>query len=665
MKFTVQTTGGAALSTSPAFAWNNYTTELMRIANNGNVGIGTTSPIQALDLGSGALRTGGLAISGTPVPLTSPFTVNGQTPSAFLFLDSTYSVLRFGTQSGGPTALIFDVAGGSGGDAITLSNTYLGPGYLHDNFISLGNSTTRYNSLWVGTGVSSFAGNVGIGTTSPNVARFGNSTVVTVLGSSAAGSKGVIELSTAQADANNLATGVLDYVFPAAASGYRELAQISAVTDGTTATQRGGDLVFATQTNGTAGASERMRITGSGNVGIGTTTPADLLEIHAGIARLSSTSDGNNGLIRFYDQTGAQRLQIGPSSPDSTAFFWAPSGTSFKFQPGGVESVRFTNTGNVGIGTTSPAAMLSIGTTSQFQVSSNGAISGTSLVLGGATLGTGALATLGTGGGQFTFDTSGAFNFGSGNLVSDPYGNVYTYESFRVSASSANPYMEIYDTFLYRDASQIFAQRNSTNAQNFRIYNTYTDASNYERGVFDWQTTPNVFRIGTEASGTGTLRNIALVGGNVGIGSTIPVSSLDLSQKNDALALPGGSNAQRPTGVSLVNGEIRYNTAGTGQIEAYYNGAWNSLVTSATAGTSTPAAGSTGQVQFNSGGDLAASSNFFWDNTNGRVGIGITSPAQNLVVQQNTSGGTTALTVANDSGGSGASAVLNLSTYRG
>ena len=102
------------------------------------------------------------------------------------------------------------------------------------------------------------------------------------------------------------------------------------------------------------------------------------------------------------------------------------------------------------------------------------------------------------------------------------------------------------------------------------------------------------------------------------------------SQNPDAFALPGGSNAQRPTGGALVNGEIRYNTAGTGQIEAYYNGAWNSLVTSATAGTSTPAAGSTGQVQFNSGGDLAASSNFYWDNTNGRLGIGSTSPTYPL-----------------------------------
>jgi hypothetical protein len=133
-----------------------------------------------------------------------------------------------------------------------------------------------------------------------------------------------------------------------------------------------------------------------------------------------------------------------------------------------------------------------------------------------------------------------------------------------------------------------------------------------------------------------------VAGGLMGIGSTLPVVSLDISQMTDALALPGGSNAQRPTGATLVNGEIRYNNTGTGQVEAYYNGAWNSLVTSATLGTSTPAAGSTGYVQFNSGGYLGASSNFYWDNTNARLGIGVgASPAyqiDNEKIDSSTSG---------------------------
>jgi hypothetical protein len=51
---------------------------------------------------------------------------------------------------------------------------------------------------------------------------------------------------------------------------------------------------------------------------------------------------------------------------------------------------------------------------------------------------------------------------------------------------------------------------NSTNAQTFNLYNTYTDASNYERGFMKWNS--NVLEIGTEAAGTGTARALALNG---------------------------------------------------------------------------------------------------------------------------------------------------------
>jgi hypothetical protein len=70
------------------------------------------------------------------------------------------------------------------------------------------------------------------------------------------------------------------------------------------------------------------------------------------------------------------------------------------------------------------------------------------------------------------------------------------------------------DIQLYRDASGVLAQRSSTTAQTFRVYNTFTDASNYERGVFDWGTSSNILTIGTQAAGTGTARNLKLVAGS-------------------------------------------------------------------------------------------------------------------------------------------------------
>jgi hypothetical protein len=59
--------------------------------------------------------------------------------------------------------------------------------------------------------------------------------------------------------------------------------------------------------------------------------------------------------------------------------------------------------------------------------------------------------------------------------------------------------------YLSTDAAGTLAQRNGTNAQTFRLYNTYTSATSYERAKLEWSS--NVFRIGTEkGSGGGTAR---------------------------------------------------------------------------------------------------------------------------------------------------------------
>lgn len=62
------------------------------------------------------------------------------------------------------------------------------------------------------------------------------------------------------------------------------------------------------------------------------------------------------------------------------------------------------------------------------------------------------------------------------------------------------------DVSIYRDAANVLALRASTAAMSFRVYNTYTDASNYERGKIAWAS--NVLTIGTEKLGTGTARGI-------------------------------------------------------------------------------------------------------------------------------------------------------------
>lgn len=65
---------------------------------------------------------------------------------------------------------------------------------------------------------------------------------------------------------------------------------------------------------------------------------------------------------------------------------------------------------------------------------------------------------------------------------------------------------------LYQTDANTVEQYNSTTPQALRIYNTRTDAGNYERGVVSWA--GNTFEVGAENSGTGVGRDTKLTAGN-------------------------------------------------------------------------------------------------------------------------------------------------------
>ena len=65
------------------------------------------------------------------------------------------------------------------------------------------------------------------------------------------------------------------------------------------------------------------------------------------------------------------------------------------------------------------------------------------------------------------------------------------------------------NTSLLLDASNQLAQRNGTNAQTYRVYNTYTSSTNFELAKIEWSS--NTLRIGTEkGSAGGTARDMEL-----------------------------------------------------------------------------------------------------------------------------------------------------------
>ena len=82
---------------------------------------------------------------------------------------------------------------------------------------------------------------------------------------------------------------------------------------------------------------------------------------------------------------------------------------------------------------------------------------------------------------------------------------------------------------LFSDADNQIDLRNGTSPNALKIFNTWTDASNFERGSIGWDS--NVFTIGTEAAGAGTDRGINFITGGTTRGGFNTAGKLQASSK--------------------------------------------------------------------------------------------------------------------------------------
>jgi hypothetical protein len=96
-------------------------------------------------------------------------------------------------------------------------------------------------------------------------------------------------------------------------------------------------------------------------------------------------------------------------------------------------------------------------------------------------------------------------NFSFSNAANPSTAYFYSQPQF-IQIAAANGTLQ---TELHSEADNTFAQRRTTNAQTFRVYNTFTSATNFERANIAWAS--NVLQIGTEkGSAGGTARALEL-----------------------------------------------------------------------------------------------------------------------------------------------------------
>jgi hypothetical protein len=317
----------------------------LAISSGGNVGIGTTSPVDLVSLGSvnasathASLNLSNTALSGA----SASGTYIGANPAS-----ASADFINY--QVGGATKFKVDKNGKVTGDGSGLTGIAAVPAGSNTQvqFNNSGAMGANANLVWDNT--NEF---LGIGTTSPNYDLH-------VVGS-----------------ANSTSA------FFQAPSGWNQIK----VTSSSVAFQGGvnssgvayvgseSNHPFTLNTNNT----ERMRVTSSGDVGIGTTAPARLLHVNGPMritpaALPSSPAAGDlafdstaSNALKFYNGSAWQTIGTGTGNGDflkngtvaMTGNFRL--GSQWLSNDGDNEGLRIDNSGNVGIGTTTPSQALDV-----------------------------------------------------------------------------------------------------------------------------------------------------------------------------------------------------------------------------------------------------------------------------------------------------------------
>ena len=234
-------------------------------------------------------------------------------------IDETNGLVKM--QSSGGNGMIF------GTIASSPYTSYIQSAYVQDTSIA------QYSLA-----LNPIGGNVGIGTTSPKT------TLNVAANNSGQGAILTLENTDTSITTGDVIGQIDFYANDGSTNGTGAKVNIKAVAQSSAGTVT--ELTFGTSPSSSATAIERMRIDASGNVGIGTNNPTEVLHMN--------NTSATGCFIRF-ENTGGSGVYIGGRSE------------VMEMYTNGSEKMRITSDGKVGIGTNNPSQAFEVHPNDDYQ----------------------------------------------------------------------------------------------------------------------------------------------------------------------------------------------------------------------------------------------------------------------------------------------------------